>query len=456
MTYDLTSLFNLIKQEYGIEIKPHQYQRVETFITSRGFSAKSLLEAFQRHDKNAITTIIEAISITESYFYRDASLFNLLSESLLQMLITNKKQAYDGTIRIWSAGCSRGEEIYSLIILLNELNLLNTMVKFEFVGTDINQSSLAIAEQGIYTKSSLRVLHDDLIKRYFTIEDGKYYLQKTIKSRVKFYQQNINAPFDFGEKFDIIFCRNVFIYFDNSAIEDALNKMYDQLNDNGYLILGPSDFVVYLKHKFKQSVYNGVHILTKTSKTIARKSEVKERASSYIEKLSQYSIRLAEIKRLLTKHQYEAVLKEVDQLINIGKNQALLFRYKAEALVGMNDLSTAEIFCDKSLLIEPEQYKALLLKAVILLERNPQKACLYFKKALQVNPNGVEPLFHLAEFAKNNNDRKKAVHLMKRCLNNCELNDDAYMLYGFNGVINKDLKLHLHSEVARLSGDNYG
>ncbi|MDT8325028.1 MAG: protein-glutamate O-methyltransferase CheR, partial [Bacteroidota bacterium] len=178
------------------------------------------------------------LTIGESYFFREIVVFSILKEHILPQLIEKKEKHGDTTLRIWSAGCSTGEEVYSLAILLDAF--LEEKKDWNFVvhGTDINPSALARAEAGLYREWSFRDLPDGIMDRYFRqLEDGRYEVAQQIRARTEFSYCNLaEAPAQYPAGYDIIFCRNVLMYFTRDKIRDIVQGFRRSVREGGWLI----------------------------------------------------------------------------------------------------------------------------------------------------------------------------------------------------------------------------
>ncbi|ELS02738.1 methylase of chemotaxis methyl-accepting protein [Xenococcus sp. PCC 7305] len=272
----LEQLIKLIAQQSGLIIRPQSRvdfnKKVQTRIKSLKLSGLhdyySLLHQAisKRSASRAASTgedydyalnlksetewkiLMSMITNGESFFFRDDGQFKLLQERLLPQLIEQKRKANDLSLKIWSAGCSTGEEPYSIAILLRELISDLDSWQILILGTDINQQSLSQARQGIYKNWSFRRITPDLKTKYFqTLPKSQgWQLKPQIRQRVTFKFYNLtqddfcgNAiiPFDL----DLVLCRNVFIYFEPEAIQQAVNKIYSSLKIDGFFISGHAE-----------------------------------------------------------------------------------------------------------------------------------------------------------------------------------------------------------------------
>ncbi len=187
----------------------------------------------------------------ETYFFRDRGQLNLIQATILPEIIARKMEAQaiskaKPTLRIWSAGCSTGEEPYSLATIVQELipNYLNWNLLI--LGTDINIESIAKAKAGSYSEWSFRMVSGEVKRRYFTNQDKSWHLDDRVRRMVTFRSGNlltdaypsINSDI---YNMDIIICRNVFIYFNAQNVETILGKFYQSLSPGGYLIVGHTE-----------------------------------------------------------------------------------------------------------------------------------------------------------------------------------------------------------------------
>ncbi|TFI54377.1 chemotaxis protein CheR [Mastigocladus laminosus UU774] len=187
---------------------------------------------------------IAILTNTESYFFRDKGQFNLLRNKILPQII-KRKHNYK-TLRICSAGCSTGDEPYSIAILLKELIPNLEEWHLTILGLDINKEALKKAKEGIYTAWSLRNVDPKIIDKYFINFNNNYYLDEQIKTMVKFQYTNLVKdlfihPYSDFRDMDLVICRNVFIYFEPTIIAKILEKFYHTLQPLGYLITGHTE-----------------------------------------------------------------------------------------------------------------------------------------------------------------------------------------------------------------------
>ncbi len=207
---------------------------------------------FIRYDKNAeveLPAIMDILTVNETYFFREQNQLRAFSEEILDEL--RERNASARTLRIWSAGCSTGEEPYTISMLINETGFFRGW-DIEVHGSDINQRVLQTGRKGSYRKNSFRTTEPYFITKYFIDEDGQLRINDEIKKNVTFSYLNLLDPFRtrFLGKMDVIFCRNVLIYFDTASRKRVIENFYDRLTDGGYLLLGHAESLINISTAF--------------------------------------------------------------------------------------------------------------------------------------------------------------------------------------------------------------
>ena len=195
--------------------------------------------------KNIERQIIDAISTNETLFFRDKGPFELLQHKLLPEIIdrrTPKVPSLKTNVRIWSAASSTGQELYSIAIIIKELLRDLSRYGITLLGTDISDSAVSQASYGKYNKFEIeRGLDQRYLQRYFTLFGDSWKIKDEIRAMVNFRKLNLMAPFSALGKFDIIFCRNVAIYFTLEDRKKLFNWIADSLVDDGFLIIGSTE-----------------------------------------------------------------------------------------------------------------------------------------------------------------------------------------------------------------------
>lgn len=207
---------------------------------------------FIRYDKRAeeeLTAIMDVLTVNETYFFREQNQLRAFSEEILEELKTVNRDRK--TLRVWSAGCSTGEEPYTIAMLINESGHFNGW-DIEIHGSDINQRVLQTARRGVYRRNSFRTTESYFMSKYFIEEDGSFKIGDAAKKHVNFSYLNLLDPFKskFLGKMDVIFCRNVLIYFDNASRRRVIDNFHDRLVDGGYLLLGHAESLINISTAF--------------------------------------------------------------------------------------------------------------------------------------------------------------------------------------------------------------
>lgn len=190
-----------------------------------------------------LTKLAKFITIAETSFFRHPEQFEAFKTYLLPKLIEKNKKRGKDTLKIWSAGCSSGEEPYSIAMILAASKGALETFSVKIYATDINQAVIKKAESGIYSAKSISHL-PKLYQRYFICKNETCLIKEEIKSMVDFFELNlVKEPFPLYllNELDVIFCRNVFIYFRDESVKRVLRNFYLCLEDDGYLILAPTE-----------------------------------------------------------------------------------------------------------------------------------------------------------------------------------------------------------------------
>jgi len=195
--------------------------------------------------------MLNAVSTNETYFFRNKKHFDALFEVIIPKMMDN----YRRPIRIWSAGCSTGEEAYTVVMGLMEAGLMNQS-NVKIYASDINTEVIKHASKGIYDIKKLRMTPQPFIQKYFTeIDSSTFKLDPKVTRNVEFARINLKTD-TYPDKMDIIFCRNVMIYFNKEHQTQMVNKFYDALNPDSYFLIGHSESLYFLNNSF---TYEKVH-----------------------------------------------------------------------------------------------------------------------------------------------------------------------------------------------------
>jgi len=202
-----------------------------------------------------LVKLFDEVTTNETYFYRNLPQIEALQDAILPEIIEQKKKSGSKTLKLWSAACSSGEEPFTMAMVLEEI--LGPSIKtwnIQILATDISNAILEKAATGVYNKNSLRSLPPDKLPKFFnSYGENDYKVKDHIKNMVEF--QNVNLidrmKMRMIRDFDVIFCRNVLIYFDVESKKQVISSLYNSLTNNGYLFIGHSESLHGISTAFK-------------------------------------------------------------------------------------------------------------------------------------------------------------------------------------------------------------
>jgi len=257
---ELKTITGYIHDISGIYLEASKKYLLETRLSSiaeeHGCSSYQELYLKAKRDARKVIEkqIIDAISTNETLFFRDNGPFELLKNKILPELIdarTPKSPRLKTPLRIWSAASSTGQEVYSISIILRELLGDISSYNIKLLGTDISDAAVKQASMGKYNKFEIeRGLARDKLSKYFTLSGGFWKIKDEIRAMTNFRKLNLMLPFAGLGKFDIVFCRNVAIYFTLEDRKKLFNKIADILEPDGYLIIGSTESLTGICPRF--------------------------------------------------------------------------------------------------------------------------------------------------------------------------------------------------------------
>ena len=235
---------------YGESKRFYIERRLQERMTKVGVCEFSSYFAILQSGGPEAEQLINSITVNETYFYREDHQLCCLSRSLLPEIV--RRRGAGDLVRIWSVPCSTGEEPYSVAIWLLENWALVDAYNIEIVGSDIDTRVLAEASVGIYGERALSRLPPNLVGRYFQSVGDRQQIIQDLRESVKFTQVNLMDASTVAAQglFDIIFCRNVLIYFDDASRLAASHNLYEALNRGGFICLGHSESMARISDRF--------------------------------------------------------------------------------------------------------------------------------------------------------------------------------------------------------------
>ncbi len=252
----------LIYSEFGIKMPPTKKvmltSRLNKRLRARGF------ESFKHYydyvcspegRSEEYDLMADVVTTNKTEFFREAVHFDVLRREVLPELVQRKRFKTQRKLFFWSAGCSTGEEAYTLGIVLSEFFSKNRIGDFEILATDISTGVLATGMQAIYREEVIHPIQPDLRRKYLMRGKGSmkgmYRVVPELRKKVAFKQLNlINRDFGVDTKMDVVFCRNVVIYFDKRTQIEFFKKIYNQLVPEGYLFIGSSETLYGINSMF--------------------------------------------------------------------------------------------------------------------------------------------------------------------------------------------------------------
>lgn len=256
----LRRLIEMIKKRYDYDFSNYAMssfrRRVQCFIELFRIESMEALIRKLELDKQFFKTFLSEITVNVTEMFRDPSFWVELRDEIVPSILMNKKE-----FRVWHAGCSSGEEVFSMAIMLDEMGILDQV---EIVATDIDYSILAKAQQAAYNlrnmeevnkKNYQRFMGKRALEDYYTVEDGKAVMNKELIRNVQFVEHNLVN----GEKigvFDLILCRNVMIYFNQTLQNEVLKLFHASLPRYGYLAIGSKESLIWCEYANKFIIVN--------------------------------------------------------------------------------------------------------------------------------------------------------------------------------------------------------
>lgn len=253
---DFETLSRLVKSQSGLELTPDKAYLLEARLApvARKWNMDSVSQLAEhvriRPADPHVRDVAEAMTTNESFFFRDIKPFDLVRDVMLPQLL--KARADRRQLRIWSAASSSGQEAYSLALMLKELGAALNGWKLEIVGTDLSTEMVERAQSGEYSTFEVqRGMPAKLLIKYFKRNGEKWKVSDEVRGMTHFRRANLLHDLSSLGKFDIVFCRNVLIYFDIDTKRQVLASIAKQMPPDGFLVLGASETVLGVTDKFR-------------------------------------------------------------------------------------------------------------------------------------------------------------------------------------------------------------
>jgi chemotaxis protein methyltransferase CheR len=234
----------LVEKKLATRLQEKNLGSYEDYLSLLKFSANG----------DELAKLFDAITTNETYFFREPQQLQVCVDTVVPQVMEQKKSR---DIRIWSAACSTGEEAYTLVMMLTEKRICS---RIDVVASDISNEVLDSAKKAVYGSYSMRNVPEPYLKKYFRSNGWTHELDALIKSTVRFMNINLidSSKMRTIQGMDVVFCRNVLIYFDDKAKQKAVSALYDSLRPGGFLFIGSSESLHSVTRAFKPVVFNKV------------------------------------------------------------------------------------------------------------------------------------------------------------------------------------------------------
>lgn len=282
---DFDFIANLLRQRSGLVITREKIYLLESRLTpiARRHGLDTINELIVKlrleRKEELIRSVVEAMTTNESFFFRDNTPFDIFRDHVLPALRVSN--AATKRIRIWCAAASSGQEPYSLAIIIKEQAALWAGWTFEILATDLSPQILEKAKSGIYSQFEVqRGLPIRMLIKYFTQQGDQWQINQSLRDMVTFREFNLLDSYRGLGQFDVVFCRNVLIYFDQTTKSEVLNRLRGVMPDTGFLFLGAAETVLGLTDRLKPVPgHRGMYVTNDAPNTPSRPTEVKPGAS---------------------------------------------------------------------------------------------------------------------------------------------------------------------------------
>ncbi|OGS25294.1 MAG: hypothetical protein A2297_04000 [Elusimicrobia bacterium RIFOXYB2_FULL_48_7] len=278
----MKDIFDIVYKNFRLDCRSYNESYIQRRINARIMSNNLHSDDYGAYAKLLAASIKEqrclydALTINVTQFFRDIRLWEVLRKDVFPKIAEEKKKKFEKMFQIWSCGCSSGEEPFSIAILIKELLNDRKDLLPLIIGTDIDEQSFVKSDKAAYDINAFRSMPQEYLHKYFKAvtvgSSKKYELDPSIHNLVKFQKNNFLIDPPPVKNVDVIFCRNVIIYFTPAAKEKLMNVFYETLADHGWLILGKSEVLFTAKMQERFYLYNVEERIYRKER---RKSQIK-------------------------------------------------------------------------------------------------------------------------------------------------------------------------------------
>ena len=517
-------LMRLIGDTLGMQVRPQDEAAIARQLVARAQSLGLCLSAYCQQLMTCIPAhapndewrwLIEHLTITESYFFRDRGQFLLLRHRLLPEIIrrqryqASKNTQHRPSLRLWSAGCSSGEEAYSLAILLQQELPDYRQWDITILGTDINEQMLMQARSGLYSNWSFRAVDPSVQNLYFHRHQDGWRIREDVRDMVTFQFGNLAGAEMFTrsrghDPFDLIICRNVFIYFEPTAIAQALQHFYEALDPQGYLLTGHTELQgipvnQFVPCSFPESVvYQRLHpVLNRStmvtpadregggsvamsavpkptvpkrpprspSPTLERRSPQSmatslsakgwvqkdlpsKRSKSEGSQFKGASPELKHIQALMLQRQYAVAIQELQTVLKSSPKDSVVHYWLAQVYADMGEHYRAIAACEQAMQLDSLAINPCYLMAQIQEEQgNAEQAKALYKRIIYLVPESIQAYLELGALYAREGNQKRAIQVWRSALAIAErsapggeLADNTAMISELQIILKQNLK----------------
>lgn len=470
MTHSETTLpdiYELVQARLGVDVKMRTAIELDDALRQiAGKNPQSLLQALvqQPITSHAWQSVIDALTIGETYFFRDLNQFNVIRQDILPRLIQQNQQTQH--LVVWCAGCATGEEAYSLATVLAECLPHHTRWKLTIVGTDIYQDAIAVARQAVYREWSFR--HDDntFKHKYFTRSGNEYVLHPTIQQMVMFRQANLldmpRQPWA-----HLILCRNVLLYFGREAKKQAEHLLHQSLYPGGWMLLGHAEALHHGRQHWQTHMFPNVIAYQKPAAAQAGDPTVVRRPPVLPAESHQLTRRLddptpadadaldAHYLRAIVAYQHEQHERAEQLLAGVINRQPNNVRARvmlAAVFANRAAYTEANVHLGVALHEDPMNADAHYLRAMLHLEDDQtQRAEDALRAALYSQPGHPLAAFTLGTLRAQQHDVKRARSLWQQALDAAEKMPPGAPISDFNPRNAADFAALLRTQLRQIT-----
>ena len=416
---------------------------------------------FHPEGRHEIRELLDLITIGETYFFRNKAQFDVLMRFVLPEIIKRKVDSRDKCIRVWSAGCSGGDETYSIAIAMMEVVPSYKEWSIPILGTDINRNGLTSAKEAIYGQKNIGHLPKEYLDKYFKVRGSTYILEANVRELVQFEYHNLaKDPFihEKMQNIDILFCRNVTIYFDGQTTQRVIENFYNCLAQDGYLFLGHTETLWQITNKFERVEFPQTFIYKKRISPVQEEAlkpfmavpEITlENLTSIRERGTEKSIFLRELRSGLLEKP-EPLEQVEDSTLRVEKppdiKEKLESAYKEATLCLREIKDQAALSSSNDIIAQDKNHiRTSLTEATILAnEAKYKEAADILAKIIEVDNLSVEAYYLLGVLSYKSSDLKEAERQFRKVI---YVDPDLVLAY-FN-LGNVYLYQRKYSEAAR-------